>query len=117
MRSVMSTFMSPLTKGVGSFWLIDKVVVLCQGLIPLMSMALTGRSSKLGAFNSPMNQECQNATHPGTLAFQRCNSDVPLPYRFPITAETHDDALCGESCATSIDPNVILQAAQTRQYA
>ena len=98
-------------------WLIDKAVVLCQGLIRKMNMALTGRRSKLGAFHGPMNQESLNATHPAMLAFQRCNSDVQLPYRFPITAETHDDTLCGESCPTSVDQHVILQATQTSQDA
>jgi hypothetical protein len=47
----------------------------------------------------------------------RCNSDVQLPYRFPITAETHDDTLCGEACVNSCDPDVILNAAQTSQDA
>jgi len=98
-------------------WLIEKAVVLCQGLINKMGMALTGRKSKLGAYHGPMNQESQNATHPALLVHHRCNSDVQLPYRFPITAETHNDSLCGEACVGSVDPNVILQAAQTSQDA
>ena len=43
--------------------MIDKAVVLCQGVIRLMNMALTGRRSKLGAFHGPMNQESQHATY------------------------------------------------------
>ena len=100
-----------------TLWLIEKAVVLCQGLINKMGMALTGRKSKLGAFHGPMNQESQNATSPAMLVLHRCNSDVQLPYRFPITAETHDDTLCGEACVSSVDPDVILQAAQTSQDA
>ena len=90
-----------------STWLIDKAVVLCQGLIRKFNMALTGRRSKLGALHGPMNQEWLNATHPAMLAFQRDNSDVQLPYRFPMTADTHDDSLCSESCLTNVDQHVI----------
>ena len=38
-------------------WLIDRAVVLCQGLIRRMGMALTGRRSKLGSLHGPMNHE------------------------------------------------------------
>ena len=47
-----------------TMWLIDKAVVLCQGLIRKMNMALNGRKSKLGALHGPMNQESLNVTHP-----------------------------------------------------
>ena len=100
-----------------STWLIDKAVVLCQGLIRKFNMTLTGRRSKLGALHGPMNQEWLNATHPAMLAFQRDNSDVQLPYRFPMTADTHDDSLCSESCLANVDQHVILNAAQTNQDA
>ena len=108
-----------LSKGdfLRTLWLIAKAVVLCQGLINRIDMALTGRKSKLGAFHGLMNQESQNATHPAMLVLHRCNSDVQFPYRFPVTAETHDDDLFGESCVSRVDPNVILQAAQNSQDA
>ena len=108
-----------LSKGdfLRTLWLIAKAVVLCQGLINRINMALTGRKSKLGAFHGLMNQESQNATHPAMLVLHRCNSDVQFPYRFPVTAETHDDDLFGESCVSRVDPNVILQAAQNSQDA
>ena len=38
-------------------WMIDDVVVLCQGLIRKMNMEESGRRSKLGALHGPMNQE------------------------------------------------------------
>lgn len=97
-------------------WLIDKAVVLCRGLIKKMRMHLGGRRSKLGAMHGPMNQESLNGTHPAMLAAQRCNSDVQLPYRFPITEETHMG--CSEECIG--DPkneDVIVRAAQVAQDA
>ena len=71
-----------------TLWLIEKAVVLCHGLINRMVMALTGRKSKLGAFHGSRNHESQNATHPSMLVLHRCDSDVQLTYRFPVTAET-----------------------------
>ena len=50
-----------------------------------------------------------------TLAAQRCNSDVQLPYRFPITKETHfcDDPTCFEySKKEMIEATQIAQDAQ-----
>ena len=96
-----------------TLWLIEKAVVLCQGLINRMVMALTRRKSKFGALQVSMNQESQNATSSAMLVLHRCNSDVLLPCRFPITAETHNDVHCGEAFVSSLDPNVILQAAQS----
>ena len=66
-------------------WLIDRAVVLCRGLIQKLGMTLTGRQSMLGAMHGPMNEASQNGTHPAMLAVHRFNSDVQLPYRFPIT--------------------------------
>ena len=60
-------------------WLIDRAVILCQGLARRMGMAITGTSSKLGALHGPMNHESLNGTHPAMLAAQCCNSDVQLP--------------------------------------
>ena len=57
-------------------WLIDRAVVLCQGLIEKMGMALTGRRSKLGSLHGPMNQESLNGSHPAMLAAHQFNSDV-----------------------------------------
>ena len=95
-------------------WLIDKAVVLCQGLIARKGMAMTGRLSKLGALHGPMNQESVNGTHPGMLALHRLNSDVQLPYRLPITTESH---ACEENCVENVDEHVIIQAMQASQDA
>ena len=59
-------------------WLIDRAVVLCQGLLKQLGMASSGRRSKLGSLHGPMNHPCLNGTHPAMLAAQRFNSDVPI---------------------------------------
>ena len=95
-------------------WLIDRAVVLCQGLIRRMGMAASGRRSKLGSLHGPMNHESLNATHPAMLAAHRFNGDVQLPYRLPICAETHD---CEEDCVEQVEESVIVEAAQVAQDA
>jgi len=95
-------------------WLTEKAVVLCAGLLRKMGLASTGRRSKLGALHGPMNHESLNGTHPAMLAAQRFNSDVQLPYRFPILEGVH---MCDEECADSGDRNAIIEAAQCSQDA
>ena len=74
-----------------TLWLIDKAVIPCQGLLKRMGMACSGRRNKLGSLHGPQNEENVNGTHPVLLAALQCNSDVQLPYRFPICEATHDD--------------------------
>ena len=97
-------------------WLIDRAVVLCQALINRMGMALSGRRSKLGSLHGPMNQESVNGTHPAMLAAHQFNSDVQLPYRFPITQATHS-SVCDDRCYEGADETIIVQAAQASQDA
>ena len=97
-------------------WLIQKAVVLCQGLLRKMGMPLSGRRNRLGSLHGPMNHETLNATHPAMLAAHRFNSDVQLPYRFPISVETHD-ADCQEACIGSVNEGLIIQSCQACQDA
>ena len=99
-----------------TLWLIDQAVVLCKGLLQKMGMACSGRRSKLGSMHGPMNNEWLNGTSPAMLAVQQFNSDIQLPYRFPVTPETHSE-LCCEECCQSVDENTIVQAAQFAQDA
>ena len=68
----------------------------------------------LGALHGPMNHPSLNGTHPAMLAAQRCNSDVQLPYRFPITAGIH--CCPNPRCLTNSD-RVIVEGAQAAQDA
>ena len=64
-----------------------------------------------------MNHEYINGTHPALLAAQRFNSDVQLPYRFPIVDHTHYG--CFEDCVKDSDvcEDEIVRAAQVAQDA
>ena len=57
-------------------WLVDKPIILCEGLLKQMGLPIRGRRFKLGSMHGPMNNESINGTHPAMLATQRCNSDV-----------------------------------------
>ena len=97
-------------------WLIDRAVVLCQGLLERMQMAVTGRRSKLGSLHGPMNHENLNGTSSAMLAVQQFNSDVQIPYRLPICEETHA-ACCENACWQVKDTQTMVQACQAGQDA
>ena len=78
-------------------------------------MACTGRKSKLGGLHGPQDHEAINGTSGGMLAAHRFNSDVQLPYRFPISQETH--RCTDESCIDDANEGSIIQAAQACQDA
>ena len=64
--------------------------------------------------HGPMNHPSINATHPAMLACQRCNSDVQLPYRFPIIRETH---FCDLDPCLQNNDGVVIRSAQNLQDA
>jgi hypothetical protein len=101
-----------------SRWLIEQPVVLCKGLLERMGMAVSGRKNKLGGLHGPMNHDSVNGTHPAMLAVHTFNSDVQLPYRFPITEDSHCDAtLCPHECIGKDDDLSLLAAVQMGQDA
>ena len=98
--------------------LIQRAVILCPGLLRRLSMPFGGRRSKLGSMHGPMNHAYLNGTHPAMLVAMRFNSDVQLPYRFPITQETHDVEMCGdENCVQACDDEEIIESCQSAQNA
>ena len=52
------------------------------------------------------------------LATQQCNSDVQLPYRLPVTQDTHS-SLCplGEQCLRRYEVTEVVKACQLAQDA
>ena len=96
-------------------WIIGQAVVLCQGLMKRMGMLLGGKRNKLGSLHGPRNEENVNGTHPAMAAFLQTNSDVQLPYRFALTAETHADAECQDSCVDSSSLATVIEAVQCSQ--
>ena len=64
-----------------------------RGLAEDMDMPVKGKRSALGRLWGPCNDPNLNGNHPALLAALRCNGDVQVPYRFPITDDLH--AACG----------------------
>ncbi|CAE7250581.1 pfh1, partial [Symbiodinium natans] len=95
----------------------DAAVLVCEGLAKHMGLPVKGKRSALGALWGPVNDPNLNGTHPALLAALRCNSDVQVPYRFPILAELHEDDLCQEDCAAGADPRQVVKQAQQNQAA
>lgn len=90
--------------------------VLCRAKCQRMGLPHSGRKNMLGTLHGPRNDSNLNGTHPCLLAALRCNSDVQLPYRFPICETTHDPTCMSTSCLDD-DVDLIIAAAQHAQDA
>ena len=82
-----------------------------------MNMPATGKKSMLGSLWGPVNDPNLNGTHPALLAALRCNSDVQIPFRFPITTGTHQDEHCDKKCFENQSVSDLVKEAQTAQAA
>ena len=101
-------------------WLIEEAVVCCEGFLRDRGMPWTGKKNLQGSLHGPMNEENQNGCLPAMLAGcpgTNFNNDVQLPYRFPITEDTHAKAFCIRCCWEKVDDAEMIRAAQTQQNA
>ncbi|CAJ1394411.1 unnamed protein product, partial [Effrenium voratum] len=97
--------------------LVDEAVLVCLGLGQQFELPVKGKRSLLGACWGPMNEPNLNGNHPAFLAALRCNGDLQLPYRFPVTVQNHNDALCKENCAGARSIRSMIREAQLNQAA
>ena len=88
--------------------------MLCAGILRQTGLRATGRICKLGSAHGPVNQESVNGTHSAMLAAHRCDSDVQLPYRFPIVPAI---PLCNEASCLQQHAKAMIEAAQVAQDA
>ena len=65
----------------------------------------------------PRNEESINGTHPAMAAETQTNGDVQVPYRFPITPETHDNEKCKKECWKLNDTKTMAETMQAAQCA
>ena len=95
-------------------WLVTKAVILCAKPLQQMDQITSGRRCMLGSMHGPMNHPSNHGTRPAMLACHRCNSDVQLPYRFPIIPESH---CCDDETCLLNDDKALVHAAQAAQDA
>ena len=76
-------------------WLTSTSHVLCPCTLAEFDMPVSGRKNRLGALHGPYSHAWLNMTHPALLAALRCNSDVQLPYRLPVTCGTCKSSALG----------------------
>ena len=98
-------------------WLTERPYLICPELAKKHDMPHKGKKSMTGMPWGPCNDPNLNGTHPALLAGLRCNSDVQLPYRFPITADTHCHHLCNDKCDEKLPVWQLVREAQTNQAA
>ena len=73
-----------------------------------------------GCLHGPMNEENLNGTLPAMLSGAvglNFNSDLQIPYRFPVTETTRDRCVCEERCWETDRPIDMVLAAQRAQNA
>jgi hypothetical protein len=96
--------------------LFDDAVVVCPGIARARKIPRSGRRNEVGTMYGPRNEPNVNGTHPALLAGGGFNSDVQLPYVFPVHEATHSSH-CTADCVGSIDEDEIIRAAQRTQDA
>ena len=68
----------------------DSTLLLCPGLASERGMAIKGKRNAAGAFWSSRNSGTINATVPAMAVGTGDNNDIKIPYRFGITATSHE---------------------------
>ena len=97
-------------------WLTEEQLLICPGLACEKGMPHKGKRSMVGLPWGPCNEPNLNGTHPALLAGLRCNGDVQLPYRFPITSGTHSKS-CQQQCDEKMPLWSLVRDAQITQSA
>ena len=111
------------TKCKGGFprngWLTDELLLICPQLAEDMDMPRSAKRTMVGMPWGPCNNASLNGNHPAMLAAQRCNGDVQVPYRFPITEQVHAHSSkgCNEDCDKKVPIWELAKAAQNGQSA
>ncbi|CAJ1385063.1 unnamed protein product, partial [Effrenium voratum] len=96
--------------------ILGRTALVCRGLAEQLDLPVKGKRSSLGLQWGPVNDPNLNGNRPALLAALRCNGDLQAPYRFPVTKETHDDALCQEeTCVGDGDVKLLVREAQRTQ--
>ena len=98
-------------------WLTDTPLLICPGVAQARDMPWKGKRSMVGMPWGPCNDPNLNGSHPALLAALRSNCDVQLPYRFPITPDTHSSTECEEDCDSEMPIWQLVKEAQTNQAA
>ena len=89
--------------------------VVCRGIAEQCDLPTKGARNAIGSMKGERNEEWVNGTHPACLVCLRCNSDVQVPYRIPITPATHNYELCvGDGCCDENGADLVY-AAQVAQ--
>ncbi|CAJ1385553.1 unnamed protein product, partial [Effrenium voratum] len=97
--------------------ILGRAALVCPGLAEQLDLPVKGKRSALGLQWGPVNDANLNGNHPALLAALRCNGDLQLPYRFPVTKETHDGELCQEeACVGDGDVKLLVREAAQAGY-
>ena len=82
-------------------WLMDRAVVLRQGILVARVMPRAGRRNVTVCLEGPMHEEILNGTLPpmhSGAAGLNFNAELQIAHRIPVTEATHDTCACAERC-------------------
>ena len=97
-------------------WLTSEAILICSGLAGAKGMPRKSKRSMVGMPWGPCNDPNLNGNHPALLAALRCNGDVQLPFRFPITPITRNTS-CDQQCDQKMPIWTLVREAQINQSA
>jgi hypothetical protein len=85
---------------------------MCPGMARTLNVKATGSRSVLGAITTSRGNQWLNGSHKLLLANLPFNSDVLVPYRLPLMAETHtkDKKLCQLDCCLRMPMQQVIRA-------
>ena len=99
----------------------DSTLLLCPGLASERGLAIKGKRNAVGSFLSSRNSWTINATVPAMAVGTGDNNDIKIPYRFGITATSHEKecqiSWCQPCASNEKDIDDMIRAVETSQAA
>ena len=93
----------------------------CPGLASERGLAIKGKRNAVGSFLSSRNSGTINATVPAMAVGTGDNNDIKIPYRFGITATSHEmecqASWCQPCASNEKDIDDMIRAVETSQAA
>ncbi len=75
----------------------DRPRLLCRGLAEALSLPSKGRRNAVGSIEGSRNSGSINGSVPAMSVGTGDNNDIKIPYRLPITQQSHD-VECDGNC-------------------
>ena len=96
--------------------LADHPRLICRGLAEKLSLPSKGRRNAVGSIESSRNSGSINGSVPAISVATGDNNDIKIPYRLPITSQSHDVG-CDGTCPKEQPLEDLISAVESSQSA